>query len=205
MINTLYTKSALVFGVLSLAGSALAQDVTDSEREQALRYLTETRAGVVEAVKGLSEAQLNFKPAADRWSIAEVLEHITVVEDLALNSVRPRLEKAPAPPVDWDAKKVDAKVLAMLPDRSTKYQAPPQIQPTRRWTPAATLDHFLASRAETINWLKSSNDLRAHVVAHPAFGPLDGYEWILAVAGHSERHTKQILEVKADPNFPAKF
>jgi len=29
-----------------------------------------------------------------------------------------------------------------------------------------------------------------------------GYEWILFIAAHSERHTKQILEVKADPNFP---
>jgi len=31
---------------------------------------------------------------------------------------------------------------------------------------------------------------------------LDGYEFILFIAGHSERHTKQIAEVKADPNFP---
>jgi hypothetical protein len=31
---------------------------------------------------------------------------------------------------------------------------------------------------------------------------LDAYEWILFVAGHSERHTKQINEVKADANFP---
>jgi hypothetical protein len=32
--------------------------------------------------------------------------------------------------------------------------------------------------------------------------PLDGYEWLLFIGAHSERHTKQILEVKADPNFP---
>jgi len=42
-----------------------------------------------------------------------------------------------------------------------------------------------------------------HVFDHPALGPLDGYEWVLAVAAHTERHTKQILEVKADANFPA--
>ncbi len=33
---------------------------------------------------------------------------------------------------------------------------------------------------------------------------LDAYEWVLFIAAHSERHTKQILEVKADPNFPRK-
>jgi hypothetical protein len=50
--------------------------------------------------------------------------------------------------------------------------------------------------------LQSTPDLRAHVVAHPALGPLDGYQWILTVAAHTERHTKQILEVKADTRFP---
>ena len=45
--------------------------------------------------------------------------------------------------------------------------------------------------------------LRAHVLLHPVLGPLDAYEWVLAVAAHTERHTKQILEVKADANFPA--
>jgi hypothetical protein len=32
---------------------------------------------------------------------------------------------------------------------------------------------------------------------------MDGYQWVLATAAHTERHTKQILEVKSDPNFPA--
>jgi len=31
---------------------------------------------------------------------------------------------------------------------------------------------------------------------------MDAYQWILFIAAHSERHTKQLLEVKADPNFP---
>jgi hypothetical protein len=33
---------------------------------------------------------------------------------------------------------------------------------------------------------------------------MDGYQWILAVAAHSARHTQQILEVKADPKFPGR-
>jgi hypothetical protein len=42
------------------------------------------------------------------------------------------------------------------------------------------------------NWLESP------------MGKLDEYEFVLLVAAHSERHTKQINEVKADPNFPKK-
>ncbi len=53
----------------------------------------------------------------------------------------------------------------MIPDRSHKAQAPPPLVPTGRWTPAETLDHFLKSREKTIAYMKSTPDLRAHVVA----------------------------------------
>jgi hypothetical protein len=205
MINTLYTKSAILFGAISLAGGAAGQDITNMEREQAVRYLADTRAGVIEAVKGLSEAQFNFKPGPDRWSIAECLEHIAIVENAVLSGVRVRLEKGPAPAADRDVKQIDAMILTTVPDRSTKVKAPAQLVPTGNSAPAANLEHFLASRQQTVNWLKSDSNLRGHSVDHPVLGPLDGYEWILAAAGHSERHTKQILEVKADPNFPTNY
>lgn len=205
MTNTLTQNAAILLSMLSATGAAAAgQDITNSEREMALRYLAETRAGVIEAVKGLSEAQFNFKPAPERWSVAETLEHIATVEDTVLHGVRVRLEKAPAPAADRDAKQLDATIIATVPDRSTKIQAPPQLQPNGRWTPAVALEHFLTSRDQTIEWLKTDTDLRGHAVNHPVLGPLDGYEWILAAAGHSKRHTEQILEVKADPNFPAR-
>ena len=110
--------------------------------------------------------------------------------------------KAPAGAPDRDTAKIDALILAALPDRSNKRQAPPQFVPTGRWTEEETLDHFLKSRAKTIQFLESTPDLRAHVVDSPLGQPMDAYEWLLFMAGHSERHTKQILEVKADPNFP---
>jgi hypothetical protein len=50
--------------------------------------------------------------------------------------------------------------------------------------------------------LTKTPNLRDHAVDSPLNKKLDGYEWILFIAAHSERHTKQILEVKADPNFP---
>jgi hypothetical protein len=176
--------------------------VTPAEQERALRYLAETQAGVVEAVKGLSEAQWKFKPGPDRWSVAEVVEHLALIEDV-INGILGNIEKAPATPADFDAKKVDAMIFAQVPDRSTKYQAPEGAQPTGRWTSEGALSHFLTVREEVRKILLSTPDLRGHIVKHPVFGPMDGYEWILAVAAHTERHTKQILEVKRDPHFPA--
>ena len=48
----------------------------DTDRNRLIRYLTQTRNDLVSALEGLSEAQLDFKPAPERWSIAEIVEHI---------------------------------------------------------------------------------------------------------------------------------
>jgi len=64
------------------------------------------------------------------------------------------------------------------------------------------LQKFLDVRAKTIAFLESSADLRGHLISHPVLGPMDGYQWVLTIAAHTERHTKQIAEVKADPHFP---
>jgi DinB superfamily len=186
--------------VLSIAG--FGQTLTPADREKGAQYLQQTRDGVVAATKGLSEAQMKFKSAPDRWSVAEVLEHIALAEDFLLQNVTDKIMKAPAGAADRDIPKIDAMVLAMIPDRSHKAQAPPPLVPTGRWTPAETLDHFLKSRAKTMEFMDSTPDLRAHVADSPLGQSLDAYEWLLFVAAHSERHTKQILEVKADPNFP---
>jgi hypothetical protein len=190
-------------GVIALlVSTAFGQTLSQADREKGLQYLEQTRDGVVAATKGLSEAQLKFKPAPDRWSVAEVLEHITVVEGAIYGNVTERIMKAPAGAADRDTAKIDAQVLGMVPDRSHKVKAPEQFVPTGRWPAADTLDQFLKARARTVAFFESTPDLRDHVGGESPFGPLDGYEWIMFTAAHSERHTKQILEVKADPNFP---
>lgn len=195
--------SQLLLLTACVATMAAGQNITQQEREQALRLLSESRSGVVDAVKGLSEAQWKFKPAPGRWSVAEVVEHLALIEDILTQSILGNIERAPAPSTDRDPKQVDATVLAKVLDRTTKFQAPPAATPTGRWAPADALQHFLDGRMRTVALLQSTPDLRQHAIDHPVFGPLDGYEWVLAVAAHSARHTKQILEVKADPNFPA--
>lgn len=105
---------------------------------------------MVQAVKGLSEAQWKFKPGPTQWSVS---------------------------------------------DRSTKYQAPEQAVPKGRWPPREAIQRFIREREQTAALLSSATDLRAHSVDHPAFGPLDGDRWVLAVAAQTSRDTLQILEV----------
>jgi DinB superfamily len=196
--------SLLLTVLLVLASTTFAQTLSPADRDRAVQYLEQTRDGVVAATKGLSDAQWNFKAAPDRWSVAETLEHITLAEDFLLANVKNNVMKAPAGAADRDTAKTDAFVLAAIPDRSHKAQAPPELVPKGRWTPAETLNHFLKSRAETIAFLQSTPDLRQHVADTPFGQKFDAYEWLLFISAHSERHTKQIVEVKSAPNFPGK-
>lgn len=54
--------------------------ITDKERKDAVDLLQKTEQGVFDAIKGLSDAQLKYKPAPDRWSIEECVKHIAVTE-----------------------------------------------------------------------------------------------------------------------------
>ena len=191
------------FLVFMVGAVASAQSLTAADREKAVKYLEQTRDGVIAATKGLSEAQMKFKPAPDRWSVAETLEHIALAEDYIFGNITQNIMKAPAGTADRDTAKLDAMILAAVPDRSQKRQAPGPLVPTNRWTPLETLAHFEKSRANTIQFLQSTQGLRDHVSSDDPFQqPMDAYQWLLFIAAHSERHTKQIAEVKADPNFP---
>src|SRR5260370_274116 len=202
------TKSlaGVLIGLLLMAGAATAraQEVTQAEKDKALQYLETPKKNLLDAPNGLSEAQWNFKSAPDRWSVAQVMEHIAAGEDFIRGMLTEKVMMAPAGDPGRDVKKTDEAVLMMVPDRTHKAQAPEPLVPTNRFgSPEGSLKHFVESRAVTEDFLKNTTGLRDHVMEGP-LGKLDGYEFVLFIAGHSERHTKQINEVKADPNFPKK-
>ena len=176
---------------------------TAEERAAALAYLQKTEAGVIDGAKGLSAAQLNFKSAPEKWSVGEVLEHLASSEDFLMTTVHEQVMKGPARPAGEDVKAIDAMILQVIPDRTQKFQAPEPLKPNNRYgSPQDALAHFEASRGKTIAFLNDTKDLRDHAIDSPLGKKLDGYQWLLFIAAHSERHTKQLLEVKADPNFP---
>ena len=182
-----------------------AADLSADERKRANDYLKKTSDAFVASTKGLSEAQLKFKTAPERWSVAEVAEHITATEDRLMAMVKNQVMKAPARTEAADVREIDDFVMKAISDRSNKVQAPEELKPTNRFgSTVETMNHFKTSRAQTVAFLKETKDLRDHAVDSPIGKKLDAYQWVLFVAAHCERHTKQILEVKADANFPKK-
>lgn len=58
---------------------------------------SETRDLVHRTAHGLTPQQLQYRPRASRWSVAENLEHITIVEQNILASLAETLQNPPAP------------------------------------------------------------------------------------------------------------
>jgi hypothetical protein len=178
--------------------------LTPQEREFALKQYETTRDNFLKSIAGLSQKQWTFKPAPDRWSVAEVAEHITVSETTIFGLV-PKLMQGPADPQKRDlVKGKDEIIIEKVPDRSHKVQAPEILRPTGRFTTEADLTKaFGDARKSNMDYIRTTNDdLRDHFFDHPMLGTLDGYQWVLLVSAHTARHTAQIEEVKADPNFP---
>jgi hypothetical protein len=191
--------------VLYVSISAYSQSLTQADRDRAMKYLESTKQGVLDATAGLSEAQWNFKAGPDRWSVAEVTEHIATAEGFLRGMIIEKVMVAPPRPDGDNVEAIDEMVITMVPDRTQHRQAPEPLKPANRYgSPQGSLKAFTDSRSQTEDFLRTHDDLRAHAIDSPLGKKLDAYEWVLFIAAHSERHTKQILEVKADPNFPKK-
>lgn len=184
-----------------------AQVPSQGERDRALSALHGSAKMLRDTVAGLSKKQMTFKPSPESWSIAEIAEHLALVEDGILGNVTGPLLKTPAAPDKRAAQRPkDEVILKSVPLRSQKFQSPEPFKPSGRFkTPAEAVAAFNTSRDKTVAYITTTQDpLRDHILPHPALGDLDGYQWVLLIASHSERHVNQMLEVKANPAFPKK-
>ena len=185
--------------------AAESSPLTKAERDRASAYLKETQKDFLASIEGVSEAQWKFKAAPDKWSIAETAEHIGLTEQLIWDLVSEKIMKSPATPEKAvEAKGKDETILTVIPDRSKKAQAPERLQPTGKWANRAALaKDFEALRGKEISYVtETKEDLRNHFGDHPFLKTMDAYQWIIFNGAHCKRHTAQILEVKADPNYP---
>ncbi len=194
----------LLATVLIFSFTAEPTTVSKKEKRSAAKFLKETEKGVLQSVKGLSEAQLKFKPSADKWSVEECMMHIAASEKMLWGMVDGAL-KAPANPEKRkDIKMSDDDVKKNVEDRTTKVKTFKPLEPQN--TGFKNLEEAIASfkenRAKLIGYIRNTDaDLRNHVAILP-FGSFDSYQMILFIGAHSNRHMQQIEEVKADPNFP---
>jgi len=187
-----------------LAGTITSTSINNKERKYAAGLMKDTKGDLIKSVKGLSETQLNFKAAPDKWSVKECIFHIALAEKNLWDMVENSMKQPANPEKRAEIKMTDEQLVKMMEDRSFKVKTSEPFEPKNAtWkTLDEAVDYFKDLRAEHIKYIKNTTeDMRNHVVKMP-FGSLDCYQICLMVASHSNRHTQQLNEVKTDANFP---
>ena len=190
--------------ITGLAGTITSTSISSKERKFVVNLMKETKGGVIKSVKGLSTAQLDFKAAPDKWSVKECVYHISLAENNLWQMLETGLKQPANPEKRSGIKMTDDQLVKMMEDRSFKVKTTEALEPKNAtWKSLdEALESFKATRANHIKYLKNTTeDLRNHVLQMP-FGSLDCYQLCLMIASHSNRHTQQLNEVKADINFP---
>lgn len=190
---------------LNKKGRPLAAD----ERSRLVSQLETSRDKLKAAMAGLSEAQLKWKPAPERWSVLEIAEHLVLTEPFLFDLASKRMMTIPQKP-ELEARSAeqlaaeDQKMFEGYLDRSKKAQAVEPARPTGRFpTGAAAYEAFEKMRARTIDYVKATDgDLRSHGMPMMGGVMADAYQMIMMLAAHTERHLLQLQEVKTGANFP---
>lgn len=203
MKTNLYFLIAMMLPILGEAQSIW----TAADRHLLLNGLKTTQSDVQHAVAPLSDAQLHFKPDSTQWSIAEVVEHIGVYEELLFWDLLNNQYTEERPDLVDTVKGIDAVMVAYATDPN-KGQAPFAAQPIGRFREkAALLNFFNRYRNEVIKLVQETPvDFRLHFIFRPpdwgVWHVRDLHQYTLLWIAHTERHLNQINRIKANPDFP---
>ena len=189
-----------LFAVVAWSGSTATAAVTELDRQRLAAHLDMTAAWLLDEVTGLTDAQLQFRPAADSWSIAQILDHLVVVAPIYWQDLQTALKQRPGRRASG---MTDADVLWYGIDRSRREKAIPSELPTGQPRDLrATLAAYRTHHDRLRDYVRTTqDDLRSHFVERQG---CDAHQWALLISTHEQRHILQIREVKADPKFPKK-
>ena len=162
-------------------------------------------------VRGLSDAQLNWKPSPDKWSIAQCLEHLTAasggfnpyfVEALA----RGRQRFAAASPPTYQPSFMGRWLIKHVePESPRKLRAPKIFKPSTSNVQNA-LDNFLEQQKAFLEFVAETNGidynrtrLRSPVTPLVRYSLADAF---VVTVVHGQRHLAQARRVREMAGFP---
>ena len=172
-----------------------------SRVQELLDQLALQRAQLRAAVDTIDPQLRERRPAPERWSVAEVLEHLAIVETRSIDRLAAKLAEARVNgiPEETETTPIMPTVnMAWLLDRSRTVSAPEVLHP-RGLSADAAWSALEESRSRFREIVASCDGLALGtlMMRHPALGELTLYQWIGSVAGHEARHAAQIREIAA--------
>jgi uncharacterized damage-inducible protein DinB len=163
-------------------------------------HIDDTRERLSRTVESMSAEQQGFRPSPEKWSVAEIVEHLSIVEGRVVKLIGTLLDKAES---GGHARSADAPFAPVSiaeqveQTRAQKLDAPEQIRPT-----GASLDASLSSLRATRDALRALRPRVERVdgagirFPHPAWGTINLYQWLAFVGAHEHRHLAQIEALK---------
>ena len=190
----------LVVGMNAQPGSDAM--VTSTERSEMIELMERSEQEMLKAITGLTDEQWAFKPAPERWSMGEVVEHIVLADALMFDLAVKSLDSMANPKWQETLSKTDV-LRKALPNRSRRVDAPAAIKPAHKMTRTDLLARFKEQRGRALAYVRDTQrPLKAHMAPNPFFGDLNAHQWLLYIPLHHLRHNQQIAEVKETAGFP---
>lgn len=167
--------------------------------QELFAYLSVRRSALREAVDLVPEALRSQPPEPGRWSVADVLEHLALVEGRFTTTLANRLAEARAEGLA-EERETSAIVgtfdQAGVLDRTSKREAPEVVRPQGLdWRSAWS--RLEETRRSFLDVFLSADGLALADVAyvHPRLGSLNLYQWGVWMGAHEGRHTEQVREI----------
>src|SRR5215475_12107144 len=139
--------------------------MTETERAKALKYLEDSHLEFLAAIDGLNDAQWRWKPAPEKWSIAECAEHIVMAEAGMFQRIQNAL--AAPPNTAWEEKtkgKTEMIEMVMAPRRG-RASAPQPLVPKGNLTCTEVKERFEKQRSA---FVKFTRETQAPLKEHTA-------------------------------------
>jgi uncharacterized damage-inducible protein DinB len=175
--------------------------------QELIHEIEGVRQNLYDSVATLSQEQMDFKASADAWSISEVLSHLNVVEKGLPKLYAILLAKAAEAdlPPETEGSMLNCLDEFQIEVVTQKMNAPERVLPQSGIAKADLLASLQQSRQAVLAALApvGAYDLSAVKWAHPFFGEINFYQWVLFIGKHEQRHLGQIQAIQQAENFPA--
>lgn len=163
-----------------------------------LALLERERAAFVAQVARVPRARQAERPTPERWSAAEVVEHVAridlgVAKLLALHAAQP----VAAAPDELAGAGMTAERAERVRGRAERFEAPERVRPTGAMAPEAALAHLAEARSALVAAYRAADPavLDGAVHVHPVIGPVTLRGWVELAAHHDARHAGQVAEL----------
>jgi hypothetical protein len=162
-----------------------------------LDYVAEQTTVLRAAYDAVPPDKRGTRPEAGRWSPAEVIHHLAIVERRLAQRLSVLIEQARALPPETETSSVlETPRARKALDRTTRFVTNEASEP-RDTNPERVWDDLMDARRALEQVVVSGDGLALGGVSapHPALGAFTGYEWIAFVGAHAARHADQIREM----------